>query len=139
MTYGKRQFENLDAVMRRLIPPFHQAMNELLHMVDADSSAFTSYMVSRTSRHQPPRAHAFISLEKLFVGKMCLLLLFQAALKMPKNTAEEIKRCNTFIIMVCLMLQVTLIMLTQLEFTLSHQEASNLQIINWCCQVKILR
>ncbi|XP_041834349.1 formimidoyltransferase-cyclodeaminase [Melanotaenia boesemani] len=59
MTYGKKQFENLDGLMRKLIPPFHQAMNELLHMVDADSSAFNSYM---------------------------------AALKMPKNTAEEIKR-----------------------------------------------
>uniref|UniRef100_A0A671YZ87 Formimidoyltransferase-cyclodeaminase n=1 Tax=Sparus aurata TaxID=8175 RepID=A0A671YZ87_SPAAU len=59
MTYGKRQFENLDGVMRRLILPFHQAMNELLLMVDADSSAFNSYM---------------------------------AALKMPKNTAEEIRR-----------------------------------------------
>ncbi|CAK6983142.1 formimidoyltransferase-cyclodeaminase [Scomber scombrus] len=46
MTYGKRQFENLDGVIRRLIPPFHQAMNELLHMVDADSSAFNSYMVT---------------------------------------------------------------------------------------------
>ncbi|XP_039979193.1 formimidoyltransferase-cyclodeaminase isoform X1 [Xiphias gladius] len=48
MTYGKRQFENLDGVMRRLIPPFHRAMNELLHMVDADASAFNSYMVRRT-------------------------------------------------------------------------------------------
>uniref|UniRef100_A0A3B4ZFJ6 Formimidoyltransferase-cyclodeaminase n=2 Tax=Stegastes partitus TaxID=144197 RepID=A0A3B4ZFJ6_9TELE len=46
MTYGKRQFENLDVVMRRLIPPFHQAMNDLLHMVDADASAFNSYMVT---------------------------------------------------------------------------------------------
>ncbi|KAM6893549.1 formimidoyltransferase-cyclodeaminase [Xenentodon cancila] len=59
MTYGKRQFENLDGILRRLIPPFHQAMNDLLHMVDADSSAFNSYM---------------------------------AALKLPKNTLEEIKR-----------------------------------------------
>uniref|UniRef100_UPI0037E8731C formimidoyltransferase-cyclodeaminase n=1 Tax=Semicossyphus pulcher TaxID=241346 RepID=UPI0037E8731C len=59
MTYGKRQFENLDGVMRRLIPPFHEAMNELLLMVDADSSAFSSYM---------------------------------AALKMPKSTAEDMKR-----------------------------------------------
>uniref|UniRef100_A0A8P4KND9 Formimidoyltransferase-cyclodeaminase n=1 Tax=Dicentrarchus labrax TaxID=13489 RepID=A0A8P4KND9_DICLA len=59
MTYGKRQFENLDGVMRRLIPPFHEAMNELLLMVDADAAAFNGYM---------------------------------AALKMPKNTAEEIKR-----------------------------------------------
>ncbi|KAL2087945.1 hypothetical protein ACEWY4_016773 [Coilia grayii] len=46
MTYGKRQFENLDALMRRLIPPFHQAMNELLDMVDADSSAFNLYMAA---------------------------------------------------------------------------------------------
>lgn len=53
MTYGKRQFENLDGVMRRLIPPFHQAMNELLLMVDADSSAFNSYMVRRTLQNLP--------------------------------------------------------------------------------------
>uniref|UniRef100_A0A3P8SL62 Formimidoyltransferase-cyclodeaminase n=1 Tax=Amphiprion percula TaxID=161767 RepID=A0A3P8SL62_AMPPE len=46
MTYGKRQFENLDAVMRRLIPPFHQATDDLLHMVDADTSAFNSYMAA---------------------------------------------------------------------------------------------
>ncbi|KAM6958118.1 formimidoyltransferase-cyclodeaminase [Tautogolabrus adspersus] len=46
MTYGKRQFENLDGVMRRLIPPFHEAMNELLLMVDADSTAFSSYMAA---------------------------------------------------------------------------------------------
>ncbi|KAF7207117.1 formimidoyltransferase-cyclodeaminase [Nothobranchius furzeri] len=46
MTYGKRQFENLDGVMRRLIPPFHQAANELLQMVDADASAFSSYMAA---------------------------------------------------------------------------------------------
>ncbi|XP_012684734.2 formimidoyltransferase-cyclodeaminase [Clupea harengus] len=46
MTYGKRQFENLDGAMRRLIPPFHQAMNELLEMVDADSTAFNSYMTA---------------------------------------------------------------------------------------------
>ncbi|XP_005812174.1 formimidoyltransferase-cyclodeaminase [Xiphophorus maculatus] len=46
MTYGKRQFENLDFVMRKLIPPFHQAMNELLGLVDADSAAFNGYMVA---------------------------------------------------------------------------------------------
>lgn len=45
MTYGKRQFDNLDSVIRRLIPPFHQAMDELLLMVDKDTSAFNSYMV----------------------------------------------------------------------------------------------
>lgn len=45
MTYGKKQFHNLDGVMRRLIPPFHQAMDELLLMVDKDTSAFNGYMV----------------------------------------------------------------------------------------------
>lgn len=44
MTYGKRQFEELDPVMRKLIPPFHQSMNELLAMVDADALAFRNYM-----------------------------------------------------------------------------------------------
>ncbi|XP_013855434.1 formimidoyltransferase-cyclodeaminase [Austrofundulus limnaeus] len=59
MTYGKRQFDHLDSVMRKLIPPFHQAMDELLLMVDKDTSAFNGFM---------------------------------AALKLPKNSAEEIKR-----------------------------------------------
>jgi len=45
MSYGKRQFEELDPIMRKLIPPFHQAMDELVAMVDADSRAFSSYMV----------------------------------------------------------------------------------------------
>ncbi|KAL9848176.1 formimidoyltransferase-cyclodeaminase isoform 3-T10 [Geothlypis trichas] len=44
MSYGKRQFEDLDPIMRKLVPPFHQAMEELVAMVDADSCAFNSYM-----------------------------------------------------------------------------------------------
>uniref|UniRef100_A0A8C3F210 Formimidoyltransferase-cyclodeaminase n=1 Tax=Chrysemys picta bellii TaxID=8478 RepID=A0A8C3F210_CHRPI len=44
MSSGKRQFEALELVMRKLIPPFHQAMNELIVMVDTDSLAFSSYM-----------------------------------------------------------------------------------------------
>nr|XP_033803143.1 formimidoyltransferase-cyclodeaminase [Geotrypetes seraphini] len=46
MTYGKRQFEYLDGTMRQLIMPFHNAMKELLTMVDADSNAFNNYMVA---------------------------------------------------------------------------------------------
>ncbi|KFP49671.1 Formimidoyltransferase-cyclodeaminase [Cathartes aura] len=42
MSYGKRQFEELDPIMRKLIPPFHQAMDELVAMVGAH--AFSSYM-----------------------------------------------------------------------------------------------
>ncbi|KAI4794169.1 hypothetical protein KUCAC02_032231 [Chaenocephalus aceratus] len=46
MSYGKRQFESLDGVMRQLIPPFHSAAAELLTMVDRDASAFGSYMAA---------------------------------------------------------------------------------------------
>ncbi|XP_075034746.1 formimidoyltransferase-cyclodeaminase [Mixophyes fleayi] len=46
MTYGKRQFESLDDLMRDLIPPFHHAVDCLLGLVDADSNAFGSYMAA---------------------------------------------------------------------------------------------
>lgn len=51
MSYGKRQFEDLDPIMRKLVPPFHQAMEELVAMVDADSCAFSSYMVRSHQRN----------------------------------------------------------------------------------------
>jgi glutamate formiminotransferase/formiminotetrahydrofolate cyclodeaminase len=44
MTYGKRRFEAMDATMRRLIPPLHQAMKDLLPMIDRDTRAFDGYM-----------------------------------------------------------------------------------------------
>ncbi|XP_056390024.1 formimidoyltransferase-cyclodeaminase isoform X2 [Hyla sarda] len=46
MTYGKRQYESLDGVMRELIPPFHNAIDHLLALVDSDSNAFGSYMAA---------------------------------------------------------------------------------------------
>ncbi|XP_004602370.2 formimidoyltransferase-cyclodeaminase [Sorex araneus] len=44
MTYGRRQFEQLDATMRRLIPPFHTALAELTALVDKDARAFEGYL-----------------------------------------------------------------------------------------------
>ncbi|EPY90096.1 hypothetical protein CB1_000052003 [Camelus ferus] len=44
MTYGRRQFEHLDATMRRLIPPFHAASAKLTAMVDSDARAFEAYL-----------------------------------------------------------------------------------------------
>jgi glutamate formiminotransferase/formiminotetrahydrofolate cyclodeaminase len=46
MTYGKRKFDDKDAVMRRLIPPLHEAMLDLLPMIDADTNAFNDYMAA---------------------------------------------------------------------------------------------
>ncbi|XP_069330984.1 formimidoyltransferase-cyclodeaminase isoform X4 [Eulemur rufifrons] len=53
MTYGRRQFEHLDAAMRRLIPPFHAAAAELTALVDADAQAFASYLVPRRGQREP--------------------------------------------------------------------------------------
>jgi len=46
MTYGKRQFEAKDAVMRRLIPPLDAAMKGLLPLVDQDTRAFDAYLAA---------------------------------------------------------------------------------------------
>lgn len=59
MSYGKRQFEDLDPIMRKLVPPFHQAMEELVAMVDADSCAFNSYMVRFQQRHPAEKQEGF--------------------------------------------------------------------------------
>lgn len=45
MTYGKRQWERYDSQMRRIIPVMHEAMKELLSVIDADTNAFNDYMV----------------------------------------------------------------------------------------------
>ncbi|MFH1982057.1 MAG: glutamate formimidoyltransferase [Pseudomonadota bacterium] len=44
LTFGVRKFEHLDARMREIIPPLHEASKALIPMVDADSSAFNAYM-----------------------------------------------------------------------------------------------
>jgi glutamate formiminotransferase / formiminotetrahydrofolate cyclodeaminase len=46
MTYGRRKFEDKDAVMRRLIPPLHEAMKALLPLVDRDTRAFDAYLAA---------------------------------------------------------------------------------------------
>ena len=54
MTYGRRQFEHLDATMRRLIPPFHAASAKLTSLVDADARAFEAYLVRVHTAPRPP-------------------------------------------------------------------------------------
>ena len=44
MSYGRKKWEYLDSIMRKNIPVVHRCMTELLPLVDADSSAFDSYM-----------------------------------------------------------------------------------------------
>jgi glutamate formiminotransferase/formiminotetrahydrofolate cyclodeaminase len=44
LTYGVRRFEDLDAAMRKIIPPLHETARALVPMIDADTSAFNDYM-----------------------------------------------------------------------------------------------
>ena len=46
VTYGKRKFEDKDTLMRRLIPPLHEAMEALIPLVDADTQAFADYLAA---------------------------------------------------------------------------------------------
>jgi len=46
MTYGKRKFDEKDADMRRLIPPLHEGMKDLLPMIDRDTRAFDAYLAA---------------------------------------------------------------------------------------------
>jgi glutamate formiminotransferase/formiminotetrahydrofolate cyclodeaminase len=46
MSYGNKKFEHLDSTMRRLIPPLHLKMKELIPLIDADTDAFTDYMTA---------------------------------------------------------------------------------------------
>jgi glutamate formiminotransferase/formiminotetrahydrofolate cyclodeaminase len=57
MTYGKRKFEEQDAVMRRSIPPLHAAMEALVPLIDADTRAFADYIAASALPKEPaPRA-----------------------------------------------------------------------------------
>jgi glutamate formiminotransferase/formiminotetrahydrofolate cyclodeaminase len=58
LTYGKRKFEDKDPVMRRLIPPLHQAMKGLIPLIDADTRAFEAYMAALALPKAAPDAGA---------------------------------------------------------------------------------
>jgi glutamate formiminotransferase/formiminotetrahydrofolate cyclodeaminase len=46
LTLGVRKFEAVDAKMRELIPPLHQAAHALIPMIDADTNAFNDYVAA---------------------------------------------------------------------------------------------
>ncbi|XP_036362378.1 formimidoyltransferase-cyclodeaminase-like isoform X1 [Octopus sinensis] len=46
LTYGKKQFDEVDPIMRRLIPQLHEKILELKKYIDADSAAFNKYMAA---------------------------------------------------------------------------------------------
>ncbi len=46
LTYGVRKFEAVDEAMRKNIPPLHDAVQRLIPMIDADTTAFNDFMAA---------------------------------------------------------------------------------------------
>jgi len=46
LTYVVRKFEKVDAQMRRIIPPLHEAARRLIPMIDADTTAYNDYVAA---------------------------------------------------------------------------------------------
>jgi len=46
LTLGVRKFEDVDAEMRKQIPPLHDAAHALIPMIDADTNAFADYVAA---------------------------------------------------------------------------------------------
>ena len=58
LTYGVRKFEDLDAHMRRIIPPLHELTQKLIPMIDADTEAFNEYMEGLRMPKDTPQQQA---------------------------------------------------------------------------------
>ena len=85
MTYGKRKFEDKDSVMRRLIPPLHDAMGKLIPMVDADTRAFNDYMTALALPRRTPEEEA--------VRRAALQKGLQTAVDVPLRTMRLADAC----------------------------------------------
>jgi glutamate formiminotransferase/formiminotetrahydrofolate cyclodeaminase len=46
LTYGRRKYEHLDAIMRANLPPLVEIQEQLLQAVDADADAFNEYIAA---------------------------------------------------------------------------------------------
>eukprot|EP00747_Dinoflagellata_sp_TGD_P079516 gnl/TRDRNA2_/TRDRNA2_160543_c0_seq1.p1 gnl/TRDRNA2_/TRDRNA2_160543_c0~~gnl/TRDRNA2_/TRDRNA2_160543_c0_seq1.p1 ORF type:complete len:182 (+),score=52.94 gnl/TRDRNA2_/TRDRNA2_160543_c0_seq1:32-547(+) len=46
MSQGKRKFESLEPIMRRLIPQLHTSMMDSIPNIDADTNAFNAYFAA---------------------------------------------------------------------------------------------
>lgn len=84
MTYGKRQFESLDATIRQLLPIVHHAMKKLLPFVDADTTAFKQYMEALKLPKKTPEEEA--------VRDQALQEGLEKAVEVPYSVAKEVNR-----------------------------------------------
>ncbi|XP_070567035.1 formimidoyltransferase-cyclodeaminase-like [Ptychodera flava] len=84
MTYGNKKFYPLEEEMRKLIPPLHHAMHELIPMVDADTTAFNQYMAAC----KLPRV-----VKKRSYREQCMQSSLKTAVAVPMHVAVTINKC----------------------------------------------
>lgn len=85
MTYGKRKFEDKDAIMRELIPPLDAAMRDLIPMIDADTNAFNDYMAALGLPKETP--------EQKDVRSQAMQDGLKKAIDVPLSTMRIADRC----------------------------------------------
>ncbi len=85
MTYGKRKFEAQDPVMRRLIPPLHEGMKDLLPLVDRDTRAFDAYLAAVGMPKETP--------EEKSVRHAAMQDGLKAAVQVPLEVMRTADRC----------------------------------------------
>lgn len=78
LTLGVRKFESVDAQMRELIPPLHEASDALTAMIDADTNAFTDYVAAMRLPRDTPEQKAYRS-ERMQAG-------LKTAIEVPLKT-----------------------------------------------------
>ncbi|KAG8193608.1 hypothetical protein JTE90_000241 [Oedothorax gibbosus] len=84
MTYGKRQWERYDSQMRRIIPVMHETMNELISIIDADTSAFNDYMAALKLPKESP--------EDIIMREAAMEAGLKKAISVPMSLAKAISK-----------------------------------------------
>ncbi len=85
MTYGKRKFEDKDPLMRRLIPPLHEAMQALVPLIDRDTRAFDAYLAAVGLPRETPDQRA--------ARERAMQETLQAAVQVPLEVMRAADRC----------------------------------------------
>jgi glutamate formiminotransferase / formiminotetrahydrofolate cyclodeaminase len=88
MSYGSKKFEHIDSKMRKFIPPLHQAMEELISMIDADTNAFNDYMLAMRM-HKNTDAEKKLRHEKMQEG-------LKKAVEVPLKVMRTADSCWDF-------------------------------------------
>lgn len=94
LTYGKRQFAELDGKMRKLIPPLHEKMLELKKFIDADSKAFETYMAAlkMTNATEKEKAQKEIAKKNAMINAVKVPLTVAQLISELWSTLEEMAK-----------------------------------------------